>query len=91
MLEDFRRLELVRFGKKRVIENRLEQDKGHRGEWQTWAEAIVGKRQQPIPFEEIIGSTLATLRIAEARASGQMREVDVAAFLSMASSQARNS
>jgi len=91
VLEDFRRLELVRFGKKRVIENRLTQDKGHRGEWAAFAEAIVGKRPEPIPFEEIVGSTLATLRIADARAFGQMREVDVAAFLSMASAQAGNS
>jgi hypothetical protein len=91
VLEDFRRLELVHGGRKRVVENRLAQDKGHRGEWAAWTEAIVGKRAEPIPFEEIVGSTLATLRIWEARAAGQTREVDIAAFLSMVGSEARNS
>jgi len=91
VLEDFRRLELVRGGRKRVMENRLTQDKGHRGEWQAWAEAIVGKRAEPIPFDEIVASTLATLRIAEARASGQGCEIDVPAFFQRAGSRNRNS
>jgi len=91
VLEDFRRLELVRFGKKRVIENRLTQDKGHRTEWSAFAEAIVGKRPVPIPFHEIVGSTLATLRIEDSRAAGEPRDVDALGFMSQATSQARNS
>jgi predicted dehydrogenase len=91
VLEDFRRLELVRGGRKHTVENRLTQDKGHRAEWQTWVEAIVGERPEPIPFEQIVGSTLATLRIAQARATGQMGEVDLPAFLSLAGSHTRNS
>jgi predicted dehydrogenase/threonine dehydrogenase-like Zn-dependent dehydrogenase len=91
VLEDFRRLELVRSGHKRVVENRLTQDKGHRGEWEAWAGSIVGKRDQPIPFHEIVATTLATLRIEDSRASGQPRDVDALAFMSQATSQARNS
>jgi predicted dehydrogenase len=87
VLEDFRRLELVRGGRKRIVENRLTQDKGHRAEWQAWAETILGKRAEPIPFEEIVGSTLATLRIADARAFGEARDVDLPAFLKLAASR----
>jgi predicted dehydrogenase len=88
VLEDFRRLELVRSGRKRVVENRLTQDKGHRGEWQAWADAILGKRPAPMLFEEIVSSTLATLRIADARSTGEARELDVQAFIRNAAAQA---
>jgi predicted dehydrogenase len=88
VLEDFRRLELVRFGKKRVIENRLTQDKGHRGEWAALAGAIMGKGSEPIPFHEIVSSTLATLRIEGSRVSGESRDVDAVGFMSQATSQA---
>jgi predicted dehydrogenase/threonine dehydrogenase-like Zn-dependent dehydrogenase len=91
VLEDFRRLELVRSGKKRVAESRLAQDKGHRGEWQAWAEAIIGKRAEPIPFDEIVASTLATLRIAESRAAGETRDIELPAFFQRASSHDTNS
>jgi predicted dehydrogenase len=32
VLDDFRRLELVRHGRRKVVKSRLRQDKGHRGE-----------------------------------------------------------
>ena len=37
VLEDFRRLELVREGRKRTIHSRWRQDKGHRSEWAAFA------------------------------------------------------
>ena len=82
VLEDFRRLELVRHGKKQTFRSPFRQDKGHRAELKAFAEAIRGGGRTPIPFEEIVSSTLATLRIAESRSSGQRLEVDPAAFLS---------
>ena len=82
VLEDFRRLELVRHGKKQTFRSPFRQDKGHRAELKAFAEAIFGGGRTPIPFEEIVSSTLATLRIAESRSSGQRLEVDPAAFLS---------
>ncbi len=41
VLEDFRRLELVRAGKKQTEHSRWRQDKGHQAEWAAFAAAIV--------------------------------------------------
>jgi predicted dehydrogenase len=81
VLEDFRRLELVRHGHKEVLRSRLRQDKGHRGEWEAFAAAIRGGKKAPIPFHEIVASTLATLRAVDSRASGSAVPVDVASFI----------
>ncbi len=82
VLEDFRRLELVRHGKKQTFRSRFRQDKGHRAELNAFADAICSGGQIPIPFEEMVSSSLATLRAAESRSSGQPSEVDIAGFLS---------
>src|SRR5579871_736456 len=57
ILEDFRCLELVRHGKKETFRSRFRQDKGHRAELEALAVAMRGG-QVPIPFEEIVSSTL---------------------------------
>ncbi len=80
VLEDFRTLELVRHGKRQMERSRLQQDKGHRGEWEAFAAAIRGGGESPIPFDQIVTSTLATLKALESRASGQAVAID-AAFL----------
>ena len=85
VLEDFRRLELVRHGRKRVFRSRLRQDKGHRGEWAAFANAICSGAEAPIPFDEIVASTLATLRVVESRASWQPVAVDAASLTSSSS------
>jgi predicted dehydrogenase len=82
VLEDFRRLELVRHGRKQTFRSRLRQDKGHRGELEAFAAAVCGRGEPPIPLHEIVSTTLATLRAVESRASGQPVEVDTADFLS---------
>src|SRR5260370_19986675 len=38
VLEDFRRLELVRDGRQQTVRSRSRQDKGHRGEWEGFAD-----------------------------------------------------
>jgi predicted dehydrogenase/threonine dehydrogenase-like Zn-dependent dehydrogenase len=81
VLEDFRCLELVRHGKKDAFHSRFRQDKGHRAELEAFAGAMLGG-QVPIPFEEIVSSTLATLRASDSRSFGRPLEVDTAAFLS---------
>jgi predicted dehydrogenase/threonine dehydrogenase-like Zn-dependent dehydrogenase len=82
VLEDFRRLELVRHGRKQAFHSRLRQDKGHLAEMEAFAAAVRGRRELPIPFDEIVSTTLATLRAVESRSSGQSVEVDTAAFIS---------
>jgi predicted dehydrogenase/threonine dehydrogenase-like Zn-dependent dehydrogenase len=70
VLEDFRRLELIRNGQKEISRSWLRQDKGHKAEWRAFADSIRSGSPTPIPFEEILASTLATIRINESLRSG---------------------
>jgi predicted dehydrogenase/threonine dehydrogenase-like Zn-dependent dehydrogenase len=69
-LDDFRRLELVRHGEKQSCRSWIRQDKGHIAEWGAFCESIRAGAPTPIPFEETIGSSLATIRIVESLRSG---------------------
>jgi predicted dehydrogenase/threonine dehydrogenase-like Zn-dependent dehydrogenase len=71
VLEDFRRLELVRDGKKRVFRSLLRQDKGYRGEWEAFVTAIQTGADSPIPFREVVSTMLATFALDESRCLGQ--------------------
>ncbi len=71
MLEDFRRLELVRNGKKNVFRSLLRQDKGHRHEWEAFSHAVRTGSDSPIPFPEVVSTMLATFALEESRCSGQ--------------------
>jgi len=81
VLDDFRRLELVRNGRKKVIRSWLRQDKGHCAEWEAFSCAVRGVSESPIPFSEIVATTLATLRAVESRSSGQPAHIDLPDFL----------
>jgi predicted dehydrogenase len=83
VLEDFRRLELVRVGKRRVLHSWMRQDKGHRAEWASFASSIRSGQPSPISFSDIVASTLATLRALDSRSSGCAESIDVAAFLNL--------
>jgi predicted dehydrogenase/threonine dehydrogenase-like Zn-dependent dehydrogenase len=84
VLEDFRRLELARNGHKQTIRSRWRQDKGHHAEWAAFAASIRQGRDSAIPFEEIVCSTLATLRIHESVATGKRLAVNARAFIDAA-------
>jgi predicted dehydrogenase/threonine dehydrogenase-like Zn-dependent dehydrogenase len=71
VLEDFRRLELVRGGKKRVYRSRLRQDKGHRGEFEAFIAGIQTGSESPIPFHQIVETMLATFALEESRCLGR--------------------
>lgn len=77
VLEDFRRLELVRGGKKRVLRSILRQDKGHRGECAAFVSAIQSGTDSPIPFREIISTMRATLALEQSRSLGRPVAVPV--------------
>ncbi|MGA9040168.1 MAG: bi-domain-containing oxidoreductase [Terriglobales bacterium] len=81
VLDDFRRLEFIRHGRKQTFRSRWRQDKGHRGEWQAFAEAIQSDGEAPISLEDIVSATLSTLRIADSRSRGESVAVDSAAFI----------
>jgi len=84
VLEDFRKLEMTRFGKKSTVTSRWQQDKGHRGEWKVFAKCLHEGGPTPIPFESIVSSTLTTFCIQKSRASGQPVIVDARGFMQSA-------
>jgi predicted dehydrogenase/threonine dehydrogenase-like Zn-dependent dehydrogenase len=71
VLEDFRHLTLMRNGKKHNHRLRLRQDKGHKGEWQALAQAVQGGQPTPIPFAQILATTLTSFKAIESLRSGQ--------------------
>ena len=84
ILEDFRRLELVRNGRKQITRARWGQDKGHNAEMQAFVDALRGKTPPPIPFEQVVGSTLATLRLQNSCQTGQPLTVQLSEFVAAA-------
>ncbi len=70
-LDDFRSLELVANGRRKVAHSRLRQDKGHRAEWAAFARAIANQEPAPIPYPHLIGVTRASFRAVDALRSGQ--------------------
>src|SRR5579872_4327406 len=75
-LDDFRSLELVKHGRREKIRTHFRQDKGHHAEIQKFVDAIQFGLEAPIPFDEVISSTLATLQACESRASGRPSSVN---------------
>jgi predicted dehydrogenase/threonine dehydrogenase-like Zn-dependent dehydrogenase len=63
VLDDFRTLELVSKGKRQVIHSSLRQDKGHRGEWEAFSQAIIAGGPPPIPYDQIEGVSAATFAV----------------------------
>jgi predicted dehydrogenase/threonine dehydrogenase-like Zn-dependent dehydrogenase len=67
VLDDFRRLELLRGGKRRVHKGR--QDKGHAAQAEHFVRAVRGEVEPP-PAETYFASTRATLALVESLRSG---------------------
>ncbi|MGC2449520.1 MAG: bi-domain-containing oxidoreductase [Candidatus Sulfotelmatobacter sp.] len=84
VLEDFRRLELVRNGRKKTIHSRWRQDKGHAAEWASFITSLQRAAAPAISFEDILCSTLATLHIEQSLTTGRAAPVDTGSFLEAA-------
>lgn len=69
-LEDFRSLELVKNGHRQVLRDQLGQDKGHRAAWGAFLKAVQTTGQPPIPYDQLIGVTRASLEAAGNIAKG---------------------
>jgi predicted dehydrogenase len=76
VLDDFRRLELVRSGRKNSLRSWLKQDKGHTAEWKAFCESIQTGRPAPISFDEVVASTRATIRIVDSLRTGRELKVE---------------
>jgi predicted dehydrogenase/threonine dehydrogenase-like Zn-dependent dehydrogenase len=69
VLEDFRRLDMTRDGRQKVVKSAA--DKGWANEWKTFAQAIREAGGPPIPYDQMIAVTRATLVAVESlRANG---------------------
>jgi predicted dehydrogenase len=65
VLDDFRSLELVQDGKRKVIKGAP--DKGWTNEWRAFARAIREGGEPPIPYEQLVGVTQATFAAVDSR------------------------
>jgi predicted dehydrogenase/threonine dehydrogenase-like Zn-dependent dehydrogenase len=70
ILDDFKSLTLAVGGKLTTLHSGLSQDKGHRGAWQAFLEAIHKGNQPPIPYEQIIGVSKAAIAARESLNTG---------------------
>ncbi len=75
ILDDFRTLEIVVEGRRQVFRQPLRQDKGHRGLWGAFMQAIMTTGLPPIPYDQILGVTKATLAAREALRTRRRTEI----------------
>jgi predicted dehydrogenase/threonine dehydrogenase-like Zn-dependent dehydrogenase len=81
VLEDFRRLELIRRGRTEVVRSLWRQDKGHKAEVRAFIETIRSGSDMPISLSDVVATTLTTFCIRNSVASGEPIAVDVPKFL----------
>src|SRR5579864_53253 len=81
VLDDFRRLDLVRHGRKQTFRSWLRQDKGHCGEWDAFAKALRTDGRPPIPLDQLVATSLTSFRILDSIACGQAVPVNTAEFV----------
>lgn len=84
VLDDFRCLELVRHGRRKVRRSLLRQDKGHRGEWEALVSAVQNGGPSPISFTDLVTTTLTTFHIREALCTGEPVKIGAEAFIASA-------
>jgi predicted dehydrogenase len=71
VLDDFRTLEFVRDGRRRMLKSHLRQDKGHAGLWKAFLAAIQTGLTPPIPYNDLIQVTRASFISMHALQSGK--------------------
>ncbi|MGD0005832.1 MAG: Gfo/Idh/MocA family oxidoreductase, partial [Anaerolineaceae bacterium] len=76
-LDDFRTLELVKNGSRKVTHAPLRQDKGHRHAWEVFLSAVRQGGEPPIPYTHLLGVTQATFAATAALKEGHQEPVPV--------------
>jgi predicted dehydrogenase len=61
VLNDFRSLELVGDGQKKVIRSRFRQDKGHQAAWEAFVKASKEGSTPPIPYDQLLAVSRAAI------------------------------
>jgi predicted dehydrogenase len=75
VLDDYRSLELVQQGNRKVQHARLRQDKGHRAEWQAFSTALLAGGPPPIPYAHLFGVTRASFAAVQALRTGKTIQI----------------
>jgi predicted dehydrogenase len=75
VLDDYRSLETIQDGQRRIYRSRLRQDKGHRAEWEAFARAILEDGQPPIAYDHLFGVAQAAFAAVEAIQSGDKKNI----------------
>lgn len=81
VLEDFRELHLVHRGNRKTSRSRLRIDKGHRGEWAAFAQSLRSGGPLPIPLEDLVNVTLATIALRRPSPDGCASRIDTSEFM----------
>jgi predicted dehydrogenase/threonine dehydrogenase-like Zn-dependent dehydrogenase len=71
VLDDFRRLELVKNGSRKVFRSIFQQDKGHQAGWKAFLSAIQQGGPAPIPYDHLLGVSQAAIEAVSALTSTQ--------------------
>ncbi len=71
VLSDWRKLELVANGKRKVERSLLSQDKGHKDAWRAFLNAVRLGQEPPIPYDQLIGVTQASFAAVESLRNGK--------------------
>jgi predicted dehydrogenase/threonine dehydrogenase-like Zn-dependent dehydrogenase len=64
ILDDFRDLQLWSGGSRKEYKSVLRQDKGHQASWEAFLQAIKAGGTPPIPYDQLFGSSLASIKAA---------------------------
>lgn len=76
VLDNYRSLELIYNGRRKMHRSRLKMDKGHQAEWQVFANAIQEGQSPPIAYDEIIGVHRATFAAVRALRTGLKQSIN---------------
>jgi predicted dehydrogenase len=75
VLDDFRSLEMVHAGHRRVLRSRMRQDKGHQAEWVAFIRALRKGGPPTIPYAQISGVTRASFAAVQALRQGEIVQI----------------
>ncbi len=71
VLNDWRKLETVANGKRKVERSLLSQDKGHKDAWRAFLKAVQQGQEPPIPYDQLIGVTQASFAALDSLRNGK--------------------
>ncbi|MEA3325932.1 MAG: bi-domain-containing oxidoreductase [Chloroflexota bacterium] len=75
VLHDWRKLELINKGKRKMMRHLMRQDKGHLGAWKAFLAAVQGDKAPPIPYNQLVGVSFASFSAVESLRNGEKIQI----------------